>query len=53
MNVLIQRAELALLAHSRDGIVNLVLECAAGLATVVADLLSGRYPLRVAAFKRR
>jgi hypothetical protein len=47
---LIQRAAPAPLAHCRDGIVNLVLDCAADLPTVVADLLSGRYPLRVAAF---
>jgi hypothetical protein len=40
------------LAHSREGTVYLVLDCAADLQTVVDDLLSGRYrhPLRVVAF---
>jgi hypothetical protein len=46
------RAETLPLAHSRDGTVYLLLDCAADLQTVVADLLSGQYrhPLRVVAF---
>jgi hypothetical protein len=42
------------LAHSRDGTVYLVLDCAADLQTVVTDLLTGQYrhPLRVVSFNR-
>jgi hypothetical protein len=45
-----QRSVMPTLCH--DGTVYLVLDCAADLKTVVADLLSGQYrhPLRVVAF---
>jgi hypothetical protein len=43
-----QRASPLPFPHGRDGIVHLVMDCAAHRKTVVADLLSGRYrhPLR-------